>query len=86
MTHQEIGTAEEALVHLATADSHLELARTYLRHGMPRYAQEELKHAQRHLHQTKLLVIAVRWMDSPGTLKKLLKEQVQWLEKRYRGT
>ena len=83
MTRQELDDLEDALVDVATIRAHVETAVTFLAHDQVELATLELKRALAQTHHLKLKVMAVRWMNCPGTLQKLLKEQSAWLKRRY---
>jgi hypothetical protein len=85
MKHDQINNTEEALIHLASLDTHLEAAATLIQHGRGRAALRELQAARQCNLKVKLLVMAYRWMDVPDTLKQLYRKQTEWMEKRLSG-
>lgn len=83
MRRADLDTVEDVLVDIATVAVHIEVAQTFLQHGSPGQAFLELKQAQVLLHQIKLKTMAIRWMEHPETVAKLIKEQVTWLKRKY---
>ena len=83
MRHGDIDLAERALIELATVEEHIEVALMHLYSGNEGVCCRELLIALKRNHRCKLLVVSLRWMDAPGTLKLLLKDQERWLANRY---
>ena len=83
MRHGDIDLAERALIELATVEEHIQVALAYLNNGNEEVCCRELLTALKRNHRCKLLVVSLRWMDAPGTLKLLLKDQERWLANRY---
>ena len=82
MKHTDIDAAEDTLVTIASAASHIDFAVTLIQQGLFAQAILELRAANQELHRTKLLVMAVRWMHCPDTMQKLIQEQLDWLRRR----
>jgi hypothetical protein len=84
MKHDEVSLVESALIELATVEQRIQTALAYLDSGQGERCALELIEAVKSNHRCKLLVVSLRWMEAPGTLKLLLKDQEQWLAERYR--
>jgi uncharacterized protein YecT (DUF1311 family) len=83
MTHADIDLTERALIELATVEQRVQVALAYLNSGQGEMCALELIEAVKSNHRCKLLVVSLRWMDAPGTLKLLLKDQEKWLAERF---
>ncbi len=84
MKHDDINLTELALIELATVEQRIQVALAYLNSGQGEQCALELIEAIKSNHRTKLLVVSLRWMDAPGTLKLLLRDQEKWLAERYK--
>ncbi len=84
MNHDDIAMAERALIGLAAVEERIQVALACLDGGNPAGCIQELIAARKDNHQCKLFVVSLRWVDAPGTLKLLLKDQEAWLAERYR--
>ena len=85
MTRDDIETAETLLIDIAATGAHIETAILYIRHNQDELAIRELRTALGCMYGLKLKAMALRWLECPETLKKLLQEQTKWLQRKYRA-
>ncbi len=85
MNRDQLDTVETLLVDIATTGAHVETAIIFIRHGHTENAIVELRAALSCNHKVKLRTMATRWMEHPETFKKLIKDQIKWLEQKYRA-
>jgi len=84
MTRDQLDAIEDLLVDIATTGAHLETAIIFIQRGHQEHAIVELRAALSCNHKVKLRTMATRWMEHPETFKKLIKDQIKWLERKYR--
>ena len=84
MTRDQLDSIEDLLVDIATTAAHLETAIIFIQRGYQEHAIVELRAALSCNHKVKLRTMATRWMEHPETFKKLIKDQIKWLEQKYR--